>query len=1305
VLGLAAFAAACGGSGGGGFTPGQTPQTTQPEIERVEFGRLVDVYGLEVTPEGVATTLFRRDVLVSLEIEDERGADSNLPDADVLYDFFGSDPDSLQPRLLIPRDLTSAEFQRAFDALDDTVREVTPMRVGDGGLGRPFSVVPRNAAIRITFTAPLGVTPDFFVERDAGGRITGLRNTEAVQLLEIVGDVSQPGAFAPLPVRVVPQDRQLVLDPVLLGSEGLQYQTQNNAAGMPSSPDQQGANIRLAIALDGPLALPSIRPNDPDLLGFDNAGREALVRDFRSGNPDDVSSDLARGFLRDPLPLRIVGELPLWLERVDAVNATTQEITVYKNGLRHEIDRGDVVRIFVDGSGIPFATAEVSVDPTDDRDDPAVQHVRVRIRRVDGLEAYDPRQKPGYPSNLTEREAWLLVNAPRLELVTEFTAGGEEGRDDPRNFLRFSPQPLALGGERPAPTEFVSPFATAVVRFNKPVDLATVRWADTFFFAMRDLTTQASIDAFIAERPNQAGDGLGMNVATFDEAKYRTPYLVTARVLDETGSQTTLRLQPTQGFYLDETMRNPPAGVDYRYFLHVIATSASGGIRDLAGNDLDLQGTTGDRSRSLVIPFTVDTRLNGNEPLFPDNLAISVVRRFAAQDEDSNPSYFLADEVQSPEQSQLAAAYRLEDVFGGVIYLDGRLVARPATRVRKIADNFNQAPFAQQNPRPLRQSPFGSCPQTVFSTSPDPRLTDDQKTSNSTITAFGQPIQNPLNPSGARMQTVWREIDLSLSRTDAFDLNLDVEQMYWAPFLGNPLGFDEFDSTTLILGTAEFRPAPCVGDFSSLPSLPDSGLKNNFERNYLWNPDPTGTGQAVQSTAPRRAAYIDQPMVINPSDAVFEPTGNNRFLPLPRFQQPYFVFRDETVVEQGGNTGIGSDLSPAAGQPGQYGYAPYIQSPFLNGQGQRRVDLTTGTSTAFVPTYWNDAPNFRLGAGSSPDPFTGGLTGAIALPLLADFQTTCDSGELPLGDPYIALGSNGWQVSLSVTSSQFPAFRVFSGGRPPGAPQGGLCIGPNDGAWQNAAGGWGPSTSPSAAWVITPTSSLKGDNSVYWVMVDFLRRQTVATAGFVDLLNPHRVPESFPDPRLGPFYLQGGQPALPSNVLPRFAYEFDPPLAQLPPGTSLTPQFRAASAVDPNPWYWTTWISTANSLYPNSNDNEPLFTGAARQSLRPTAKNFPLDPLKAGDAHIRKWDTRNNRNWWAYLYNRHVTSYVEEPNTLVDEAFTTQFGIETDPLRPHDVRYVNWRFVMTNNPEAQPPVSPSIETFALAYRFQRTTGQ
>ena len=35
---------------------------------------------------------------------------------------------------------------------------------------------------------------------------------------------------------------------------------------------------------------------------------------------------------------------------------------------------------------------------------------------------------------------------------------------------------------------------------------------------------------------------------------------------------------------------------------------------------------------------------------------------------------------------------------------------------------------------------------------------------------------------GARLQTVWREIDLSLSRSDPTDFNLDIEQMYWPPF-------------------------------------------------------------------------------------------------------------------------------------------------------------------------------------------------------------------------------------------------------------------------------------------------------------------------------------------------------------------------------------------------------------------------------------------------------------------------------------------------------------------------------------------
>ncbi|MCB9877401.1 MAG: hypothetical protein H6835_07345 [Planctomycetes bacterium] len=1280
VFGLAS----CNGKGSGTIG-GLATDTTQPRLVSVDYGRLVDVYGLQVTADGTTITLYERDVVIGGDIDDERPANSNLSDLEITYDFIGADPDTLQQRLFIPRDVTSQEFADAYDALDDNLRTVTPMLFGTNQAGQPFSVVPRNAGLRMRFSAPLGIDDGFFVGRDAQGAVNELRNTEAVQLLRIVGDPAQPNGFVPMPVRVVVREREIVLDTVLLGSEGLQYQTTNNAAGLPASPDQVGANIRIAIALEGPLAIPRLRESgSTGITGWNNSQRNSIVRDFRSGNADDDSGDIARGFVRDPLPLRIVGEIPMFLERVDEINAFTQEITVFKNGLSHEIDRGDVIRFVADSSGVAFGSAEVVVDPADDLDSPLTQHVRVRIRRVDGLADIDPRNLPGYPISITEREPWLVQNAPRAICLAEFTAGDGAGRDDPRNFLTFTPLPLELNGYRPQQNEFVSPFAGAVVRFTKPVDISTVKWADTFFFAMRDLTTQASIDEFINNRPNNQG-GIGMNPATFDPAKYRTPYLITARVFDEDGSQTSLRLQPTTGFYLDSTLRNPPAGADYRYFLHLISDSTDGGVRDLAGNRLDLQGTTADRANSVVIPFTIDTRMNGNEPVFADNLAISVVRRFASRDEDSNPSYFLPDEVQSPTSGQIAKGYPLEDLFGAFLYLDNKLLARPTTRARIVADNLNQTPVQQQQPPPAPANPLAACPQTVT----DPLGTEEQITTNTANNLVPAGIQNPLNPYGCRLQTLWREIDLSLSRTDPFDYNLDVEQMYWAPYVGTNLSFDEFDRVSMWLGHCEYRPIPCVGGFSSLPSLPESGLDSKFEKNFAWNPVPTGNGQSIESQAPRRAAYIDTPLTIDPSTVVLESNGVNRFLPLPTFQKPYFIYRDETVIEQGGksDTGtLGSDLSGAA-------YSPYILNPFSMGQGRRWVDANGAPGDVrFVNSFWNDAKNRSLTSPSSNDEFTGGLVGNVALPLLADFWTYCDSSELPAGGGYIALGTNGWQTAVTVQSDPRPYFRALSSGRaatPSGS--GPICRSPGDSQWSTASGGFTPTGAGTAA----------RDNTFYWIMIDALKRQTVITNGFVDLYNPHRVPEGFADPRLGPFYLSGGQTQLPQGVLPHFAFEFDPPLSQLPSGTSWVPQFRGASPVDPTPWYWDKWINGGSTLFPTAS-----WTANARADLKPTAANFPLDPYKAGDAHMRKWDPRvipgtsQARNWWTYLYNRTVTKYVEDPNELMDPAYTQQFAGPNETFNPVDIRYVNWRFIVGNNADASPPVSPAIDTFSLSYRFQ-----
>ena len=64
-----------------------------------------------------------------------------------------------------------------------------------------------------------------------------------------------------------------------------------------------------------------------------------------------------------------------------------------------------------------------------------------------------------------------------------------------------------------------------------------------------------------------------------------------------------------------------------------------------------------------------------------------------------------------------------------------------------------------------------------------------------------------------------------------------------------------------------------------------------------------------------------------------------------------------------------------------------------------------------------------------------------------------------------------------------------------------------------------------------------------------------------------------------------------------------------------------------------------------------------------------------------------------------VTRYVEDPNELMNPAFTDPYSAAADPFTPRHVRYVNWRFVVGNNADVQPPVAPSIDTFALTYRF------
>ncbi len=1245
LLGALLLLAACDGGAPSKIGGLGSSDSRKVELLQVHWGRLADVYGLRMVGNLQVPELVQADALLGMDIQDQRQANDDKAGSENLYDFFGSNPDTLQPRLLITRDLESAEFAAAFAALDDQLCLV------DGG-NRTCPLVPRNAALRLSFSADLQVGDDFFVQRDAQGQVTGVKNTQAVQLLEFANDAT--GSFRPIASRVVVRGNEMLLDPVFIGSEGLQYGSKNSAAGLPESINQLTANIRLALALEGPLHLPGLHKESRDnRTGINNDGFLSVVRDFRSGNQRDHSNLIASGFLRDGLPPRLLGRMQMYVEGVSSAASGFKQLTIFKNGIAHELDQGDVLVLYANPPDKPVASLEVLQDPVDDLGQPAVPRVRVLVREVlaldgaDLLQSLDPSLLAGLPGPGPERDAFLVARAPLAVLQAEFTGDrpnpvtGELYWDDPHNFLSFSPAPLSGVGETRRTNANISPFAGVQLRFSKPINLGALKPLESMFFATRNLFDRTAISQFLAERDM---DPSLVDSRSF-HAKFATPHLIYSQVLDQDGSQSSLLLQPTQGFYLDEAMRQAAAAGDpLRYFLHLMAGPL--GITDLAGNALDLQSKSG--IQSLALDFTLDTGTlpGADTPRFADNLAVYVVRRFQDSDEDERPSLYLDAEVDAKAAAGSAAAQSVDDLFGPVRVTSGQgLRARETSRIRKVVDDRNQAP------PPPQTSDLRWC-----ITSSSLHFGGPISVRISTANGFGFPIQNPLNPFGCRLQTLWREIDLSLSRTDPQDFNLDVEQMYWCPFRDNPISFDEFDNVSLYLGHSEYRPELCVDPFN-VPYMEFSGLKFKFQDNYVRNLDLLGI---VESQAAAHPAFQDASLKISPNDVVHEPQGVNRFLPLPPFEDatsrgfrdPLFVWRDERSMDQGGMNGLNIN---------QYGPTTYLRSPFAGGMGMP----ITGDPGKLVsnPGAWYPQRPGSLVSGA-PEHITDGMVGSIALPLLADFMVLPDSPELPLGDPYLASGLNGWQISIGA-GNPTPYFRAYSAG---GLGNGdGVTVGPGDPGWTTAVGGR----------TLAGIKTLPGDNSVYWIMADFLKRQTVATNGFVDLFNPHRVPDTGTgDPRLGPYPAGNG-------LVPDFAVDIQPPFQQLPAGTSVVAEFRGAGPVDPEPW------------------------ALLSQGNPPTADNFPLDPRKAGDAHIRRFDDRPTldtgaeRKTWTYLYNRNVTDYTSDIQQLTDHEFTNKFGGPSESFLPQDLRYVNWRFIMSNRVQGTAPVSPALQSFAVSYRMVR----
>lgn len=906
---------------------------TQNVLARVVVGRAVDVYGFE-SEDSRALTLFQRDVLVGPDIVDERGPKDRKSDEETRFDFVGVDASTLRPRLLIPRPVRSSAFTALFRTLDERALVLDDRSYGDDD-STPFRAVPRNAAIRLDFESDLKLPEDFFVARDENGRVTGIKNPEAIQLLEIVGDprdASNTGDFRMIPARIVQRARSILLDPVVLADEAREFGLSPNASGLPRSADSRSANMRIALALEGPLRMPGLRPRGQNvgLVGLNLSARNSVIRDFRSGNADDDNFWVSNGFVRDDTPPRLLGEMPLRLARVDIRGARDQRILLYKAGIEHEIDVGDALRVVEPSSGAVLARDEVIEDPIDDQGDAGVQFVTVRVRDASAFERLDPSKRADFPRDPDKLEEWLSANAPLCVLRSEFDAS----KDQALNFINFTPKPRPSPGRANVPlNRNISPFAWIVLRFTKPIDMATVRPLDSLIFATSG-DTRVVLDA-----------------------KRGTPHLLLGEIFDEDGSQTRIRSVPPQGFYLDDEMRKPENVDRFPYYIHLIGGFQ--GIRDLGGRPLDLQLDQADAD-TISIPFYLDTTVGGDGARrYPNNRVINIARRFLDRDEDEDQD-------------------NLEDAFGAIVYLNGRIQGRPTSRQSAFVDDRNQLPSP---PTP----PLSYCDtrQSALLTGSSP---------------VGIPIQTPLNPLGSRTQMMWREIDLSLSRTNPFDFNLDVEAMWWAPFQSTQNAgrteFDIYDDITLYIGHSERRPNNCTTIPGSQPAYRASGLRGLFFHNFLRDVRETTASftenqqrSAVSDRPEPGLAFARKPLTITESQAVFEPNGINRFLPLPEFDNKRYVWRDERLTQTGGGDGL-----------------PRILSPFL-----------TTFGNAWDGRRWS--------------PTEDGRVGALALPLLVEFFVEPDDPELPRDNPWATTGLNGWQVSLTVASNRLPGFRAYTSGQ------------------------------------------------------------------------------------------------------------------------------------------------------------------------------------------------------------------------------------------------------------------------------------
>ncbi|MCA8941196.1 MAG: hypothetical protein KDB80_01435 [Planctomycetes bacterium] len=1314
------FFAGCDGGSSGGATGDQT-QIARPTLLNVEYGRLVDIYAYRRTNQANpdrrdsrfrCPVLIEKNVVIDPNVETEELFDAiggERLDAD--FRFLPFDASVGHDELMILWDdqdpLEGPKFQAALTQAKSRLREIPASYRDQNTATRPIPVVPRNAAIKLNFDRPLGLTLNFF---DA--------NPGSLQLLEIVNDpnaVSAPQAFAPARYRVLPGDKALIVDTTLIGGEAL---GRSSSTGLSPSPDRQTANFRIAIPIDGLASRAFEIEQDPvpELNAIDSVGNRAVIRDFRSGNITDGSVAV----LADTIAPTIIGEFPMG---ITAVDATTNTLTLNKRGNLVPL-RGRIP--FVDGAIIPTTglpggrTTVPTVNSSLNRErlqagdvirqvvmSPTGEAVTLRAEIIENLEVGSQSTSAQYPApGLTESGSdggELAVARVRVSTIEGFDGAGnrvtfvgdnanplgldcvartryyeslaysgEYGIDakvsdaDRRGmFIVVDPDPNQISTPAEGAIRFVEPLSSIGLKFSEPMDLEGLDTLRNFVLANEEVNVQQFLP--VLDSPKSSGLSL-----------------LASRIVDQNNDGTLLKVLPPLGLF------HANGGTE-RYWFHALLDE----VRDLSGNKLDIydrrpaqtvqvpmRDDGGVTDVEVEVPFESFSVQLEIDPAALANRVGSRVYRFEGADEDGSKPGSI-------------------DLFGQFRLIDGELLAAETTRFSAVCDNTTMSVITRMDkgecaldggtagfPMYIPPQFPGTGPGFLY------QVPSVVYTRTQNFPTVFQPPGPPVNfggivephvRRGSRMQMTYREDDFGLSMHDKQQFNIDVEQLHWAPWNDGDVLFDEFDRYSILLGHSDKRPDlafflndadnSCDLDCGSL----NSGLSLTFDENVL-------NGSKMKRVVDN-AKYVVQPSL------AFR-TGNTKFVPYAQFEDTY-TWRDSRLVswdmETDSAIGLGGVLDATQVPP--------------NG------DRTASVSSPWTPDMPNDAAldhteGFIPGPGGFVRDF-GDFLGdrtrdhdPIALPLLVEFRVfpdntldTATSANLfwighvgrPYSDQTVNFDAGGYYnqnhtintqgrqngtgqfTHASCTGAALPNFRVHSSGGidPVSGEQ--VLINPDDEV--TARGGIitdiGIGALPHTGLARVPA----GDSHQHWAQADFVRRVSVVTAGFFDTWRPNRH-------ALDPL-AEGAPPALPSDLgRPVFDGDnfgvgdllvlTDPPFQS--GGATLTVELRGAERIGDG---------GSNEIYDPLTDDHP----SSRGNL--------LNPNYACEAYRYASPTAN--------------AFFEAVPRVPATGLTPYVEVENlDTIRDNRgllPRYMNYRIVMENNIDSVPTVSPKLRNLMIVYRM------